>query len=440
MEMSKQYGNVFSIDFGSTRGVILNDYKSIREAFNNDALSGRPKLRPWNERSGGTPKGVLFTEGKVWVDQRRFILKTLRDFGFGKKSMEGMVQDEIKELAETFQRELGKPISMKNRFNGPVLNSLWHILTGERFTQDDPNFKNVVYYITEALAESKTAGVCFFFPTLSKIFPEWTGFNRAMKIFMGGYDIIKDAVTAHRNTFQEGDARDFIDVYLREILKTKDPHSSFFGEEGMTQLEFGLLDLFLAGAETTSTTLNWTFFILAQETKEQQKLFNEIQSVVGLSRLPSLQDRDSMPYTEAVIMEVLRFSSIALLGLFHTATQDVEFQGFLIPKGTMIVSNIYGALRDPKAWGDPDVFRPDRFLFPDGKLNRHQEALIPFSVGKRVCLGETLARDELFLFVTTLFQKFEVSMDPNQPVPDMNDHVPGLALSPLPHKVVITER
>lgn len=201
---------------------------------------------------------------------------------------------------------------------------------------------------------------------------------------------------------------------------------------------FVVVDLFIAGAETTSTTLTWLFLYIAMFPEKQEKLHQELDRIVGNSRLPCLADRPDMPYTEAVIHETLRFSTLVPFSLFHNTLKDVEFQGYTIPKDTMIIPNVYEAHFDPIVWGDPENFRPERFLTKDGKFQRH-EAMIAFSVGKRVCLGESLARDELFLFTTSLLQKFSVEMDPNSPRPKLESKFNQI-VTPNPHKLLFHAR
>src|SRR5690348_3513510 len=176
---------------------------------------------------------------------------------------------------------------------------------------------------------------------------------------------------------------------------------------------FAVFDLFLAGAETTSTTLTWIFLYMARHPHIQEKLAEEIQRVVGNSRLPSLTDRPEMPYTEAVIHEVMRKVTLVPISVFHSTMEDVEFHGYQIPKETIVMINLYEVHNNIGLWGDPENFRPERFLSKDGTKFERREGFVPFSTGKRVCLGETLARDELFLFTSALFQAFEVSVDPN---------------------------
>ena len=146
-----------------------------------------------------------------------------------------------------------------------------------------------------------------------------------------------------------------------------------------------------------------------------------------------------MPYTEATIMETMRYSSLIPIGVWHNTLRDVEFRGFIVPKDTMIIPNLYAVHHDPELWVDVDRFNPERFLSDDKKSIIKPEAFIPFSIGRRVCIGETLARDELFLMISAIFQIFSVKVDPNEPPPSL-EPVPGPVSSPKPHKLVFNLR
>ena len=123
-----------------------------------------------------------------------------------------------------------------------------------------------------------------------------------------------------------------------------------------------------------------------------------------------------MPYTEAVVLETLRMSSLMPFGIPHTITKDISFHEYLIPKDSVILANIYDVHHSEKSWGDPEAFRPERFLTVDGKeINKNHPPVVAFSIGKRACLGETLARDNIFLFLTSLFQRFRILSDPANP-------------------------
>jgi cytochrome P450 len=147
-----------------------------------------------------------------------------------------------------------------------------------------------------------------------------------------------------------------------------------------------------------------------------------------------------MPYTEATIMETLRFSSLIPTGVWHSTLRDVEFHGFLIPKDTMIIPNLYAVHHDARIWGeDVETFNPERFLSPEGRGVVRPEAFIPFSTGRRLCIGENLAKDELFLIIAAIFQTFHVETDPSEPPPSL-EPVPGPVSSPKPHQLIFRLR
>jgi len=122
----------------------------------------------------------------------------------------------------------------------------------------------------------------------------------------------------------------------------------------------------------------------------------------------------------------------------HRSMRDMEFKGYTIPNDTLIIPNLYFIHHDPKVWSDPGEFKPERFLSTDGKSFQKHEALIPFSVGRRQCLGESLARDSLFLFLTNTFQNFEVEFEKNGPENDMIG-VLELTLATKPFDVIFKD-
>ena len=196
-----------------------------------------------------------------------------------------------------------------------------------------------------------------------------------------------------------------------------------------------VFDLLFAGTDTVSNTLEWTIYYFLQNPETLKKLQREIDRVIGSERRPSLSDRSLMPYTEAVINEVLRKSSVVPLGIIHRAVQDETIEGYFVPKNTSIVANIYAAHHDPQVWGDPENFRPERWIGQDGNVKRLDD-LVAFSAGKRSCIGEAVARMQLFLFISSIFQSFDIKAEGDLPPPDSF----GITLAPLPFKVTFTRR
>ncbi|XP_071452965.1 cytochrome P450 2D14-like [Hetaerina americana] len=166
----------------------------------------------------------------------------------------------------------------------------------------------------------------------------------------------------------------------------------------------------------------------------QKKVQQELDEIIGKDRLPRLEDRTRLPYTEATILEVYRLSSIAPTSLPHkpvTNEDYIIFRGYHIPKNAVVVFNFHGLHSDPKLWESPMRLIPERFLLKNGRgLNR--EALIPFGAGKRACLGESLARNNVFLFFTGLLQRYSLRVPDGQPKPSQKPD--GMTLSiPKPY-------
>ncbi|KAL5006279.1 hypothetical protein ScPMuIL_015085 [Solemya velum] len=158
------------------------------------------------------------------------------------------------------------------------------------------------------------------------------------------------------------------------------------------QLIGEIIDLFQAGTHTTSTTIRWALLYLIPHQEIQERVRAEIKQMIGKDRIPTLTDKPDLPYCEATIMEVLRIANIAPIAL----PRDTSLDGFHIPKSTILIANIDSVLSDLVLWNEPHKFHPERFMKTDGSLEK-LDGFIPISIGRRVCLGESLARMELFL-------------------------------------------
>ncbi|XP_039341458.1 cytochrome P450 2J2-like [Mauremys reevesii] len=267
------------------------------------------------------------------------------------------------------------------------------------------------------------------FPTIMKWIP-----GRHHTIFKNWENLkcfVREIIAKHREDWNPSETRDFIDCYLKEIAKA-DADPSFHEEN----LIFSTLDLFTAGTETTSTTIYWALLYMALYPDVQERVQAEIDAVIGQSRQPAMDDRDNMPYTNAVIHEVQRISNILPFNVPRTATSDTTLAGFYVPKGTILIPSLTSVLFDKSEWETPHTFNPKHFL-EDGQFKK-RESFLPFSAGKRGCLGEPLARIELFLFFTALLQKFTFQA-PKDVKLSLQFRI-GLILGPQPYQICALSR
>nr|XP_039248924.1 vitamin D 25-hydroxylase-like [Styela clava] len=198
-------------------------------------------------------------------------------------------------------------------------------------------------------------------------------------------------------------------------------------------------DLFNAGSATTSSTLSWAFLALVSYPECQEKIVGEILTTFGEDGVPSMKHRHEMPYTCAFIQELMRHRTLFPLSAFHKTNEDSTLNGYNIPINTTIVPNIWAVHYDPKYFKNPREFLPDRFLDRDGKFISSNH-VIPFSIGPRHCLGEQLARMDIFVFLTGILQKLKVFPHTGKPLPSFNDGVFCMVTYEPPQFDVVFER
>ncbi|XP_021967099.1 farnesoate epoxidase [Folsomia candida] len=438
---AKEYGPLYKVNIASLNMIVVSDYKMVKEIFSEPAFSGRIDFTNFDFILDGKLHGIINTQGEHWEELRRFTLRQLRDFGFGKTSMEDGIMLEVAELIEGLKGMAGQPVrDVKERLQIAVVNALWAICTGIRHKHSDKELIDMTVKTNDAFQGIlEGGGFIIFMPWLVKLFPKLVGYDKLKTQIYNLASYMRKPVTDHKKTRQDGFDRDFTDVFLKEIAKTTDPKSAFMGKLGEDNLVATLGDLYFAGTDTTSTTLAWLMMYLSKFPDVQTKFHEEIESVTGNSRPTTISDRSKMPYTEALLAETLRFSTITPQGVQHRALKDQEYHGYFIPKDTVITANVFHIHSDPKVWGDPENFRPTRFLSPDGKTFQRHEALIPFSTGRRQCLGESLARDNLFLFATNILQRFEIVFDKNGPDHGFEPQL-NFLLMPKPFNVIFKDR
>ncbi len=235
-------------------------------------------------------------------------------------------------------------------------------------------------------------------------------------------EIINGVIRTHEEAYQEDSQLDFTDVYMKRMRDSASvPSSSFHGRHGERNLHYSLNDLMQAGTITTGATMGWATLFMAKNPEVQERVQRELDLTVGRNRLPTWGDRTGTPYTEAVLHEIQRMSDLVPIGLPHMSRRDAKIGGYDLPKGTQVFPMLGMVMKNPKLFPNPERFDPGRFLSEDGRRFEPSPYVVPFGVGRRRCLGEGLARMELYRFFTGMLHRFSVRRHPD----DGLDHVVG---------------
>ncbi|XP_075692263.1 cytochrome P450 2B11-like [Rhinoderma darwinii] len=403
-QFQEKYGPIFTVYFGSQPSVMLCGYDMVKEALidHKDVFSGRGR-RPLVE-SVIKGYGIIDSNGERWKQMRRFALTTLRNFGMGKRSIEQRIQEEAQFLVEEFSKTEGKSFDPTFLLGCSISNIICSIVFGKRFSYNDEHFLSLLKNITGALRfmNSGWGMIFYYFHRLLRHLPG--PHQKGIRYLTDVKAFVQERVDESLDTLNADSTRHFIDCFLVKMQQDQQNPASEFHNKNLVASS---MNLFFAGTETTSTTLRYGFLALLKYPEIQAKIQDEIERVIG-DRCPSAEDRTKMPYTEAVIYEIQRFSDIIPTGVPHATTEDVSFRGYTIPKGTEVFPLLTTVLNDPKQFPQPGLFSPDRFLDDKGALKKYA-AFMPFSAGRRMCPGEGLARMELFLFLTTILQNFTLT-------------------------------
>ncbi|XP_071329721.1 cytochrome P450 2K1-like [Trachinotus anak] len=436
-ELSKKYGSVFTVYLGTKRVVVLAGYKAVKEALvsNAEEFGDRDVAPVFYDMNQG--HGILFANGESWKAMRRFALTTLRDFGMGKRVAEEKISEECRYLSQMFEKHEGKPFDTTCPVNYATSNIISSIVYGSRFEYDDPRFKNMVRRANETIRVTGSASI-----QLYNMFPRLVGWIKNRQLILKNVEMtirdVKDLIKQLKETLNPHTCRGLVDCFL--IRKQKEEDScvmdTHYNEENLI---FTVTNLFAAGTDTTATTLRWGLLLMAKYPHIQDQVQEELSRVLG-SRPVRVEDRKNMPYTDAVIHETQRLANIVPMSIPHRTSRDITFQGYFIKEGTTVFPLLTSVLSDESEWESPHTFNPSHFLDGEGKFIR-RDAFMPFSAGRRVCLGESLAKMELFLFFTSLLQRFRFTPPPGVTEDELDlTAAVGFTLTPSPHELCAVSR
>lgn len=402
-ELTEKYGKILTFKMGSRPIILINDLKLLRDVYvkRGHVTSDRPDdyyfIQKAKRKVG---LGLSLSSGQAWRELRRVSVMALREFGVGKKDQEERVALEVTELLKVIDQTKGQPVDLKHTLMKATSNVVSSFVFGSRFEFDDPRFDLLLSRLREA-----TKVNAFFLPV--NFLPFIRFFSNIEDQFLGTIETtsghIKELLTEHGDSYDPDNIRDFVDLVL-QMRSSADDNGRHFNDHNLAR---AIVDLFGAGSETTASTLQFLLYFMANHRDIQTRCQTHIDQVLGDGRPVQYSDRERLTYVEATVMEVLRLRPVGPFGFPHHVSRDIEVGGYTIPKGAVCFSNILAMGQDPNTFVNPERFDPTRWLDKDGALVG-RERLVTFSIGPRSCVGELVARMELFMFFTSILQFYTI--------------------------------
>ncbi|KAM3828521.1 cytochrome P450 1A5-like [Vipera latastei] len=419
-QLSRTYGDIMMIHLGTKPVLVLSGLETIKEALvkHGEVFKGRPDLYIFRHVTDGQSLSFGTDSGPVWFARRKLTQNALKTFATSPSLTSFstcLLEEHVSTEANHLMAKLQEVMLAKNRLDPylyltvAVANIILAICFGKRYDYEDEELLNLVVN-SEQFLKSTGSGNLANFISLLQYLPnssvkKFKSYNKQFSHFL------QKNVKEHYKSFKKDHIRDITDSLIEESEKQK------LESKGKIQVPPGLIvnlvnDIFGAGFSTISIGLSWSLLYLISYPEIQKKIQEEIDVNIGRERKPRLSDRSLLPYTEAFILEVFRHSSFLPFTIPHSTTRDTVFKGYFIPKDLCVFINLWQVNHDENLWKDPSAFDPERFLTASGKeVNTGESEKVQiFGLGKRRCIGEPIARREIFLFLTTLLQNLQFSV------------------------------
>ncbi|XP_061205972.1 cytochrome P450 1A4-like [Neopsephotus bourkii] len=424
--LSRRYGDVMEVRIGTRPVLVLSGLDTIKQALVKQAedFLGRPDLHSFRYVADGQSLTFSPDTGEVWKARRKLAQNALKTFSITPSPTASsccLLEEHVSKEAEYLVTKFLQLMEEEKSFDPywylvvSVANVICAMCFGKRHDHNDQELLNIVNLNNEFGDVAASGNPADFIPLLQYL-P-----SRSMKLFKDinrRFDsFVRKIVQEHYTSFDKDHIRDITDSLIEHCQEKS------AGGDAPVPLSnkkiIGIVyDLFGAGFDTVTTALSWSLMYVALYPNIQKRIQEELDQAIGRERRPRLSDRGALPYTEAFILEMFRHSSFVPFTIPHSTTRATALNGYYIPKDTCVFVNQWQVNHDEKLWKEPSAFKPERFLNAAGtEINRTEgDKVMTFGLGKRRCLGETIGRWEVFLFLATLLQQLEFSLQPGAEV------------------------
>ena len=387
---------------------------------------------------------ILGNYGSAWRLHRKLLITAMRQYLSDATLIQQTILQEAAGLLTSMKSHEGRPFDPEHIFTHAVANVICKITFGADYDMSNADMEKLLLLnqrFFERNEDIQTVLMLEFFPIMEYI-PELPPNKRIFAIRDETFEIIRTLLNKRKKGFDPTKpVQDLLSGLLVETEKATEQGS----EDLRTLLSEDYLlntieDMFLAGYETTSTSLRWAIAFLVNHPQYQTDIQRSLDEVIGRERIPNMEDRSKLPLIHATIMEVLRLGNILPQAIPHLTTRDTSLCGYRVPKDTVVIVDTQAVHLDPTCWDEPTVFNPYRHIDEDGKLISDRGNFYPFGAGRRVCAGEPLAKLELFFFLCSMLQKFTFVPVDEESMPSWKEGRNGGTRHPYPYKIRAMQR
>lgn len=396
----KELGPTFTFYFGGTkRTVVTTDPAIIQHVLKDNHTNYNKSDIQVKRMAEFQGKGLLNSHGDYWFKQRRLLSK-----GFSHSHLTKMLPlqiDVLNDFMAAFDKKaINGPVDIHSEMVKVTLRSVGRSLFGNKMKDDDidqlgETISNIQEFMVKQIVQ----------PYLVPWFKISGETGKYQKLRREGDELVMKYVDQRKKEGSKGSDM------LQIILETPYKDSGHFMTNNQVMIE--VLQLLVAGNETSSNALSWTFYLLAKNPEYIYKIREEVEQICGNGEV-SYASLFKLRLTTNVLDEAMRLYPPFWM-IDRIALNDDEINGVHISKGSMVVPYIYGVHHNADIWEDPDRFDPNRFSV-DNKNKKHPFAHIPFGGGPRVCIGQNMAMMQILLVLISIVRKYDLKLSKNKTV------------------------
>ncbi|KAJ3573488.1 hypothetical protein NP233_g2405 [Leucocoprinus birnbaumii] len=438
-----RYGDLVYFEIMGKKFLVIGSLERANDLFEKRSAnySDRPRLIMVSELMGWDYNWGLIPYNAWWRRHRRAFHQFMNT-----NQLPVYLPTQIKHIRAFLRRILEAPDRFFHHSRHLFAALITDVAYGIQIKEENDPYIEILEEAMNAVGEAAVPGryLVEIFPIMNYI-PSWfPGANwkrKAAYVKELNIRVSQEPIEIVKENLKHGTAKPSIAASMIQAFPEDDSKEKAYQE----QIAINVAGTaFLGGADTTVSTMQSFFLAMCQNPDIMEKAQRQLDSVLEGNRLPELGDRESLPYIEAIAKECIRWNPVLPMGVPHMVTDDDEYNGWFIPKGTIVIGSAWAILHDPTAYPDPYTFKPERFL-KDGKLdsNVRNPDVAAFGYGRRICPGRHLSDISLFLAIASFLACFEIRApldDNGKPVLPSGEYTDGTFQFPVPFQAMIKPR